>query len=218
MVILDPEPTFWSLVSRLREFERWSVLWRLPIAALAYAIAPLASVIAAVLVAYIASGGFNLTTAAIASVVGLAANRLISPRLDRLQLHRGIIAKRLRSYQTMNPAAEVQILVRRADLDAARTALRRAKFHPWDYSLDLGSPPADAPHLTCKFSAYEPDAWQQSASDEDRTRRMRNVLEAAGIHGRVGGLEALPGGERTTDADGRRTGDGRGVPASRLRA
>lgn len=180
------------MAARLRDFEGWRCLWRLPVAGILYAAVPLILLGATVAGAAIAGSEFNLRTAVVSAVVVLFGTGLVAPRLARRQLHRKIIAERLRSWQKPNPATEVQVLLPRANSEAARAALRRAGFNPGVYGLGLGSPPADAPDLDLKLAVQEPEAWPQSASDEDRTRRIVAVFRHAGLPARVGGVEVRP--------------------------
>jgi hypothetical protein len=193
-----------TLFDRLRQFEGWRCWWRVPVAGLLYAAVPLFFVGATVLAAFIAGNDFELKTAIIAAVVGLVATGILAPRFARRQLHRRLIADRLWMYEKPNPRTEVQVLLRRSDLDSAQRALRRAKFHPGVYAVNLGSPPADALDLDCRMGVNEPEAQRQSSSDADRLKRVRDVLQGAGIRARVGGLDTLPSG-RTEPDDGRAT-------------
>ncbi len=172
MVLVSEPLPFWTMVARFRQFEGWRCLWRLPVAALAYAIVPLTFIGATVLAAYIAGDNFGLAT-----------------RLARWQLHRKIIANRFWTFEKPNPATEVPTLLRSPDVVAARAALCRARFNPLVCSVSVGSPPSDAPDLDVKVAVHEPQAWTQSASDDDRTRRMVGVLERAGIRAHVGGVD-----------------------------
>jgi len=200
----------------LREFEGWRCLWRLPIAALVYAIVPLTFLGATVLAAYVAGDDFDLQRAILSAIVVVGATAFLAPRLARRELHRKIITRRLWTFRKPNPATEVHVLLRSPDAETARTALRRAKFNPY-VDLSLDTPPDDARDLDLKIAVHEPEAWPQSASDDDRTRRIVATLERAGIKARVGGVDAFPAGNEATDADGRRTRDGRGRSPSRTR-
>ncbi len=189
-VVLVSEPLpFWTMVARFRQFEGWRCLWRLPVAALAYAIVPLTFIGATVLAAYIAGDNFGLATAIVSAAVVGVATALLVPRLARWQLHRKIIANRFWTFEKPNPATEVPTLLRSPDVVAARAALCRARFNPLVCSVSVGSPPSDAPDLDVKVAVHEPQAWTQSASDDDRTRRMVGVLERAGIRAHVGGVD-----------------------------
>lgn len=203
-IIVQEEP-FGAMFARLRQFERWRCWWRLPIAGLLYAVVPLFFIGATVLAAFIAGNDFDLTTAIIAAVVALGATYILGPRLSRRQLHRRIIAGRLWRYEAPNPATSVEVLIREPDLDAARTALRRAKFNPRVYSAGVGSPPLDAANLNHRFGVEEPAAWPQSASDADRVQQIARVLGAAGIRARVDGIDTLLAAKDREPNDGRTT-------------
>lgn len=198
-VVVLPKASFWSLVALLRQFEGWRCLWRLPIAALVYAIVPLTFVGATVLAADVAGDDFDLAKAIISAIVVVGATAFLAPRLARRELHRKIITQRLWTFRKPNPATEVHVLLRSPDAETARTALRRAKFNPY-VDLSLDTPPDDAPDLDLKIAVHEPEAWPQSASDDDRTRRIVATLERAGVRARVGGLDAFPGDERLMEA------------------
>ena len=178
------------MFARLQQFEQWRCWWRLPVAAFLYATVPLLSVVAVVLAAFIARGGFDLRTAVAAAVVVLVATSIVGPRLARRQFHRKVIADRLWRYERPNPATLAEVLIRAPDLEAARAALRSEKFNPGAHSASLGSPPPDAQDLNWRFGVCEPEAWPQSTSDEDRIRRIHAALGQAGILARVGGMDS----------------------------
>lgn len=188
-IVVQDEPIR-SMFARLQQFEQWRCWWRLPVAAFLYATVPLLSVVAVVLAAFIARGGFDLRTAVAAAVVVLVATSIVGPRLARRQFHRKVIADRLWRYERPNPATLVEVLIRAPDLDAARAALRSEKFNPGAHSASLGSPPPDAQDLNWRFGVCEPEAWPQSTSDEDRIRRIHAALGQAGIRARVGGMDS----------------------------
>lgn len=215
-VVVLPKASFWTLVAQLRQFDGWRWLWRLPIAALAYALPALLFVGATVLAAYVAGDDFDLAKAILSAIVVVGPTAFLAPRLARRELHRKIITDRLWTFRKPNPATEVPVLLRSPDAEAARTALRRAKFNP-HVDLNLDRPPDDAPDLDLNIAVHEPEAWPQSTSDEDRTTRIAGTLERAEIRARVGGLDVFPARNGATDADGRRTRDGRRDFASRVR-
>lgn len=97
------------------------------------------------------------------------------------------------------------MLLRSNDVVAARTALRHAKFNPAVYGLRLGTPPSNAPDLDYKIAVHEPEAWPQSMSDEDRIRRIADVLGTACIRARAGGVDARPTNDETTAANEQRS-------------
>lgn len=187
-IIVDEQP-FWRMVVRLREFEGWRCLWRVPVAALLYAIVPLAFVGATVLAAYIAGDDFDFRTAVASAIVVVGATALLAPGLARRHFHRKVIADRLWTFEKPNPATQVFVLLRSADEQAARLALRRAKLNPQHYGLRFSLPPPDAPDLDHRLAVQEPAAWAQAVSDEDRIRRIAGVLTKAGIRARVGGID-----------------------------
>lgn len=176
---------------RLHQFEGLRCSWRLVVAGLLYVFVPLFFIAASVLAAYIAGNDFKLETAILAAVV-VGVSGIVGPRLARRRFHRQLIASRLWSYERPNPQTGVEVLVQRPDVEAAQSALRRARFNPSAYTARLGSPPSDAPDLNQKIGVTEPEAWPQSESDEDRTRRMVAALESAGIRARVGGVDTSP--------------------------
>ena len=72
---------------------------------------------------------------------------------------------------------------------AARALVKRARFNLSLYGRTVGTPPPDAPDLNYKIGVEEPEAWVQSSSDEDRTRRVAATLKRAGIRARVGSVD-----------------------------
>jgi hypothetical protein len=185
------------MVARLRVFEGWRCLWRVPVAMLAFVLPALIFIAAALLAAFIAGNDFDVLTSVVAAVV-LGVTGLLSTRLRGRRLHRALIERRLLMWELPNPPTQVPILVRSGDVDAAQAALRRAAFNPGRYLLNIGTPPSDAQDLTVQLNVYEPAAWPQSSSDDDRTRRMARALERVGLRARVGGIDVLrDDGDRT---------------------
>jgi hypothetical protein len=139
--IIVQDAPFWSMVSRLRQFEGWRCLWRLPVAAFFYALPALTIVGATVLAAFIAGDGFDFRSAAIAAIVGAGATAFLAPRLAGRRLHRKIVADRLWTFERPHPRTEVPVLLRSSEVEAARTALRRAQFSPQPYVLGTSCRP-----------------------------------------------------------------------------
>jgi hypothetical protein len=144
-----------------------------------------------VLAGFIAATGFEVWSAAVGSIV-VGVSGLAIRHLSGRRLWRKIVADRLWTFEKPNPATEVPVLVHSRDTPAAREALMRARFSPQFYGVRLGMPPEHAPDLNYKLAVHEPDAWPQSTSDDERTRRVAAVLEAAGIRAFVGGVEIRP--------------------------
>ena len=188
VVVLQAQ-SFRRMVRVLREFDGARSLWRVPVAAVLYIAPAIVLLGSAVLASYVASGGWTAQTAVLSAVITLLSARVAQPRLSRWQLHRRIIAKRLRTWEEPNIATETPVLVRSRDFDAATSALRLAGFNPGSVAITLGSPPADAPELDTKLPVHEPSAWPQSASDDDRIQRIAHILRQGGIRARVASVD-----------------------------
>lgn len=195
MVIVVREEPFWDMVGRLRQFEGWRCLWRLPVAAFAYVVGPLLLLGGTVLAAFIAGSDFDLRTAVVAALVASIVGVVLFPRFTQLRLHRKIVANRLWTFEKPNTPTEVPALLRSEDVEAARVVLRRAQFNPQAFGLSLAVPPDDASDLDYKIAVQEPEAWPQADSPEDRTERIVGVLRAAGLRARVGGVDTFRGPE-----------------------
>jgi hypothetical protein len=180
------------MVRALREFEGWRCLWRVPASGLLYLAVPILFVGLAVSGAAISGNDFNVETAVIAAVVTVVGSTYVIPRLSRRQLHRKLIAERLWTWEKPNPATDVPVLIRELDVDEAKRVLRRAGFNPGPFMTKLGAPPDDARDLSVRFGVQEPEAHPQSASDEDRVRRVAEALSAVGIRARVAAVD-VPG-------------------------
>jgi len=193
-----------DMVRTLFEFEGARCLWRVLVAAATLLLLRGMPVVAAVVIALVTVNG-RVAQAAVSAVIALVFDGL-GRRLRARPPWRAALANRLWTYEKPAPATEVQILLRSAEVRTAKTALRRAKFNPQVYGLRLGTPPADAPDLDYKIAVNEPEAWSQSASDEDRTQRIVAVLEAAGIRARASGIDVLFAEDETTNLESRRPG------------
>lgn len=190
MNVVVTERSLRDMVPTLLEFDGPKSLWRVPLAAATFLLVRGIPVAAAVVIALVTVSG-RVLQPALAAVIALLFDALGKSLRARLPW-RSPVANRLWTFEKPNPRTEVQVLVRSSDVDAARTALRRARFNPQIYGLRLGAPPPDAPDLNYKIAVHEPEAWPQSISDEDRTRRIRTVLSRAGICGRAGGIDTQP--------------------------
>jgi hypothetical protein len=188
VVVLSPLP-YRRMVRALREFEGWWCLWRLPVAAvmlLAVALLPLAGTVMGIYI----GASLKLTAVVVGSAVTLGSGA-IAAALWRRKPWRGIIARRLWTFEAPAPATEVQVLVCNEDVDVLCKRLRRAHFNP-SSKLYLGTPPDDAPELRFLVRIQEPARWKRSSSDADRVKRIADVLRKAGLRARVAGLDVLP--------------------------
>jgi hypothetical protein len=171
----------------LVEFEGKRCLWRVPWAWAILAVMRGLPVAGAVAVAVLAIDSKPLA-AAVSAVVALAIDgvgRKVRARLP----WRAPVANRLATYEELNPASGVEIMLRSSDISPARSALRRARFNPQVYGRQVSVPPADAPAFDYVIAVHEPRAWMQSGSDYERTRRLVAILQDAAIPARVGGVD-----------------------------
>jgi len=182
------------MVGALREFEGVRCLWRVPLAWALYTLLRGLPVAAAVVIALVTVSG-RVAQAAVSAVIALMFDGFGNRLRARLPW-RAPVANRLWTYEKLNPATEVPVLLRSTDVVPAKVVLRREKFNPQVYGLHLTNPPADAPELDHKIAVHEPEAWPQSTSDHDRTRRIAVALEAAGIRARVAGVDTCVGADR----------------------
>ena len=190
MNVVVLERSLRDMVPTLLEFDGPKSLWRVPLAGVNLLLVRGVPVVAAVVVALVTVKG-RVLQAAVAAVIALLFDAL-GKKLRARVPWRAPVANRLWTFEKPNPQTEVHVLVPLIDVARARTVLRRAKFNPQIFGLRLGRPPPDAVDLNYKIAVHEPEAWAQSASDEDRTRRIREVLSVAGIRGRVGGIDTEP--------------------------
>jgi hypothetical protein len=189
MIVLSPQP-YRRMVRVLREFEGWRCLWRLPLAAvmfLAVVLLPLVGTVAGIYIG--ASLKLICVVAGAAVTLGSAG---IASAMWRRKPWRGIVARRLWTFEAPAPATEVPVLVRNErDVDALCKAMRRAHFNP-SSMLHVGTPPDDAPDLRFRVTVQEPERWKRSSSDADRLKRIADVLRKAGVRARVAGLDVVP--------------------------
>ena len=191
VVVVEKQP-YRRMVRTLREFEGWRCLWRVPVSALLFVAVPVLLVAVTFAGTAIAGSDFNATTALIAAAVTVGGSTYVLPRLTDRELHRKLIADRLWTWEEPNPSTTVSVLLREADVDEAKRALRNAGFNPGIYMTTLSMPPDDAPALNVRVNVEEPRAHPQSVSDDDRVTRIGNALRRAALTARVGGLEVRP--------------------------
>jgi hypothetical protein len=188
--VVVSERSLRDMVRTLRGFEGPRCLWRVPVAFATLLLIRGLPVVAAVLIALTTIHG-RIAQAALSAVIVLVFDGLAKKLRSRLPW-RAAVAHRLWTFEKPHPATEVPVLVRWGDVRAAQACLRSTQFNP-QYVVRLGSPPSDAVDLDCKIGVHEPEAWPQSTSDEDRTRRIVAVMQAAGIRARVAGTDVVPG-------------------------
>jgi hypothetical protein len=186
----EEQRTLREMVWLLNEFEGWRYVWRVPVAAAAYASTGLL-VLGAVAAIYIGSDLklYRVVLGAIVSLGSTAAAALVARRKP----WRAIFARRLWTYDAPSPRTRLEVLVKDKDSVTAWHVLRRSRFVPL-YGALLVVPPSDASDLNSRIGVQEPEAWMRSTSDEDRIRRIAEVFESAGIRARVSGRDVLPGG------------------------
>jgi hypothetical protein len=173
------------MVSRLRQYEGWRCLWRLPAAALVLIGISLLPFVGFAGGAYLAADLDRVGFVVLGSVAAVGSSlvaTLVWPRRPWRQL----IAKRLWSYERPNAEAAVPVLIHDRDLERAQAALRGRKLNPCS-ALRIGSPAPDAPDLTIKIDVMEPANFPQAPSDEERVQRVVDALGSAGIPARVSG-------------------------------
>lgn len=212
--------TLRQMARLLYEFDGWRCLWRGLAAALAYGgnwLLPVAGAVAAI---YIGSD-LELYRVVIGAIVSLGSTALAG-LVARRKPWLAILARRLWTYEAPNPKGTLEILTRDEDSARAHHVLRRARFAP-RYAALMPAGPPDAPGLKNRIGVQEPEAWRQSAFDEDRLWRIATLLGSAGIRARVSSLDAFPDGriekwaemlpQRTEPDDGRTT-DASSTPSS----
>ena len=185
---MQPQPHR-RMIRTLREFEGWRCLWRVPASAALFAAVPLFLIGVSVGAMAIAGDDFDLDTGVVAAVVSVVGSTFLYPQLVRGQLHRRLIATRLATWESPNPATSVPLLIREPHIQAATHVLRRAGFNPGVTMLRLTATPTDARDLDVQLRVEEPAAHPQSSSDEDRVQRVAHALDVAGIRARVAGVD-----------------------------
>lgn len=157
------------------------------VALLRLALEQMLPIAAAVLVALVTVNE-RIAEAAVSAAVALLLSRLSRSMRERFAWHTPVSA-RLGTWEEPNPATYLEVLLREVDIAEAKRVLRRAGFNPGLYATHLGASVPDAPDLDFRMGVQEPAAHPQSAYDEDRICRIARALDAAGIRGRVAGID-----------------------------
>jgi hypothetical protein len=186
MIGVLPVPrTFRQSVRALREYEGRRAFLAVPLALGIWTSQQAVPIAVAVVVAVMVVPS-RVLAAIVGTTVGLLLNAL-GARLASRQRWDSPVTDRLASFETYDVLTGVNVMLSEAQLDLARSALRRDHLVSVSWSRMI--PPPDIEDLTCKLNVYEPTARKRSPSAEHRSARVRSVLDAAGVRARVDGVD-----------------------------